>query len=402
VPSEDAQNLLENKDRYRRPPKPKTPPLYCYIGMGVDRQPDCITGLVLRTKDVQLTAAAVVACRILGRLFPGQVPINASSDRMLAGEEEWAQHALQELIVYLDCMSVPWVDVTDKRTFWQTVQGCFSRDPAVLHNPATGEHATPEEQATRFLDMVVMDYNDGEPDWGEQPDDFWPPEEAPPSSADAGPRPSASAVPQPAAKPVPQPKAKPRPVWRGRVGVDLGGVLLAKVRSKELGKARTVKDMFMLLKCTLDSDDWLADCVANCGVDNVFVVSFVGHAKRRLFEQFLFDAGGLLHRHGIRRNHLIWTDSRDAKKVPFADWGLDLFIDDQVDVLLAIRLHRWEHTRQRPPALYLVPTAWDTREASHRAVRQVSADAEQANNGWPDAWHIHPVRSVGAVRPWAR
>jgi len=52
--------------------------------------------------------------------------------------------------------------------------------------------------------------------------------------------------------------------------------------------------------------------------------------------------------------------------------------------------------------LYLVPTAWDAGEASCKAFQRVSADAGHINNGWPEAWHIHPVRSVGAVRPWAR
>ena len=47
---EDAETLLQNADRYRRPPKPLAPPLYCYLGMGVGRQPECITGMVVRTK----------------------------------------------------------------------------------------------------------------------------------------------------------------------------------------------------------------------------------------------------------------------------------------------------------------------------------------------------------------
>jgi len=410
-PAADAQNLMENMDRYRRPPRPKTPPLYCYIGMGVDRQPDCITGLVLRTKDVQLTAAVVVACRILGTLFPGAVPVNASSDRILAGEEEFAQAALHELTASLGSMFVPWGDVCGKKMLWDTMRHCFSRVPAAMGTPghATPEQATPAQQAARFLELVQLDYDDALPDWGEQPEDVCPQEEEfeeegresspeliflPPSTA--------SVVPQPPAEPAPQPKAMPRPVWRGRVGVDLGGVLLAKVRSTELGKARAAQDMRRLLQCTADSDGWLADCVANCGAGNVFVVSFVGWGKRRLFEQFLFDSGGLLQRHGIQRGNLIWTDSREAKKTPFLDKNLDLFIDDQVEVLIAIRSHCWMHRRDRPPALYLVPTAWDTKVAPNHAVQRVSADAVQANDGWrDDAWHIHAVRSVGAVRPWA-
>ena len=67
--SEDAETLLQNAARCR-PPKPRAPPLYCYVGMGVDRQPGCITGMAVRTRNVDVTAAVVVACRVLGRFFP--------------------------------------------------------------------------------------------------------------------------------------------------------------------------------------------------------------------------------------------------------------------------------------------------------------------------------------------
>ena len=85
----DAEALLQNADRYRRPPKPRAPPLYCYVGMGVDRQPECITSIVIRTKSIELTAAVLVACRILGRLFPGDVPVDITADRIPIGEEPW-------------------------------------------------------------------------------------------------------------------------------------------------------------------------------------------------------------------------------------------------------------------------------------------------------------------------
>ena len=31
--------------------EPKAPPLYCYIGCGIDRQPECITGMAARTNE---------------------------------------------------------------------------------------------------------------------------------------------------------------------------------------------------------------------------------------------------------------------------------------------------------------------------------------------------------------
>jgi hypothetical protein len=85
----DAEARLQNADRYRRPPKPRAPPLYCYVGMGVDRQPERITGIVIRTKSIELTVAVLVACRILGRLFPGDVPVDITADRIPIGEEPW-------------------------------------------------------------------------------------------------------------------------------------------------------------------------------------------------------------------------------------------------------------------------------------------------------------------------
>ena len=70
--STDAELLWQNAEHYRRPPKPRSPPLYCYIGCGLNRQPTCITGIVVRTALPALTAAVATACRILGLSFPGE------------------------------------------------------------------------------------------------------------------------------------------------------------------------------------------------------------------------------------------------------------------------------------------------------------------------------------------
>ena len=76
--SEDAETLLQNTDSYRLPLQPRAPPLHCYIGMGVGRQPECITGMVVRTWGVELIAAMVVACQLLGRFFPGEAPVGVA------------------------------------------------------------------------------------------------------------------------------------------------------------------------------------------------------------------------------------------------------------------------------------------------------------------------------------
>ncbi|MFM7979259.1 MAG: hypothetical protein ACKPKO_08080, partial [Candidatus Fonsibacter sp.] len=58
MPTYDAECLFVHP-----PPKPKSPPLYCYIGYGVDTQPTCITSLVVRTNDAALTATDATVCR---------------------------------------------------------------------------------------------------------------------------------------------------------------------------------------------------------------------------------------------------------------------------------------------------------------------------------------------------
>ena len=65
-----------------RPRKPKAPPLYCYSGCGIDRQPECITGMVARTSDPALTAVVATAGRILGVNCPGNMRVEATEQRM--------------------------------------------------------------------------------------------------------------------------------------------------------------------------------------------------------------------------------------------------------------------------------------------------------------------------------
>jgi len=65
----DADLLTKDRQSQHHPRKPRNPPLYCYIGGGVDRQPECITSIVVRTKDAALTAAVVTVCRVLGKAF---------------------------------------------------------------------------------------------------------------------------------------------------------------------------------------------------------------------------------------------------------------------------------------------------------------------------------------------
>ena len=58
-----------------------------------------------------MTAAVAVACRLLGRFFPGEAPVDVTADRFVIGEEPWEQDTMQELVSHISSMWVPWGDV---------------------------------------------------------------------------------------------------------------------------------------------------------------------------------------------------------------------------------------------------------------------------------------------------
>ena len=165
--SEDAEMLLQNKGSYRRPPKPRAPPLYCYIGMGVDRQPECITDMVVRTRGVELSAAVVVACQLLGRLFPGEAPVSVTADRSVIGEEPWEQGTTQELVSHISSMWVPWGDVARPcNVALDHILGTFARGAQVgLTLPMAENPATAGQTTVRVLEMVVLEPD--MPGWGD-------------------------------------------------------------------------------------------------------------------------------------------------------------------------------------------------------------------------------------------
>ena len=76
--------------------------------MGVGRQPECITGMVVRARSVDLTAAVAVACRVLGRFFPGDAPAGGTTGRVVIGEQPWEKDTMQELASHISSMWVPW------------------------------------------------------------------------------------------------------------------------------------------------------------------------------------------------------------------------------------------------------------------------------------------------------
>ena len=177
------------------------------------------------------------------------------------------------------------------------------------------------------------------------------------------------------------------------MGVDLGGVLLAKLLSGKLPTVLTPNDVGVKLGYVPGAFEWLSDCVHNYGPDNVYVVSFVQSIRlREVLAAFLYLPGGLLQIMGIERDHLVWANSKSDKWWAFVDKGLTHFTDDQVEVLVSIRAC-WERRRRfaRPPALFRVPTAWRRSDFGGR-VLMPPAPARAGRRIYPQV--------TGRVCPW--
>jgi hypothetical protein len=176
--------------------------------------------------------------------------------------------------------------------------------------------------------------------------------------------------------------------------------LIAKLPSAQLRTVRTTNDIGIKMGYEPGAVECFADCVANYGAENVFVVSYVlSRQLRELFVGFLFAQDGLLHTFGIPRANLVWTDSKSDKWRPFIEKNLTHFIDDQVEVLVSIRGACWERRSAiPPPSLFLVPTAWTNGKFNNFG--RTCSDAARASESWSEAWAIYPQSSVGGVRPW--
>lgn len=370
--SDDAELLLQDVHKYRRPHKPKAPPLYCYIGCGVDRQPQCILGLVVRCRDPGLTAAVATTCRILGLNFPGNSPVQVTTDLIATPEEPWAQGVLTNLQGRMSSMWVPWSNyVAQPHRMLDALMA------VVANTEPPNFQAVPDVAAAalRVLDVVVIPDEDV-PDWGGSSDDevVVEPEPVPPANM-----------------PRPPPSAR----WI-RLGVDLGGVLLPKFPGRSLAKVRSVADVGALVE---GAQEWLSEAATHIGPENIYVISYVGSRRLRvLFGEFLV---GVFNRVGIPPGNIIFTDAKtgpSGKMVPFLCNSLTHFVDDQIDVLVDIRAGCWERCRNTSPTLVLLPTAWA--DGSSSDYNRVSADAAASNAGWEIPWNIFPTQSLVDVHPW--
>ena len=346
--------------------------------MGIDRQPNCLTAMVVRTKNHEMTAAVATACRILSLTFPGKVPVEITADRIAIGEELWEMGALNDLVARISSMWIKWADQTSRpHRMLDEIMMTLERSgpPTVPPQPA----ADPDQTAARVHQLYAMDVDDL-PDWGPSSDEdevaFVPP-------------------------PVPQwlPRPPPTPPGRRwvRIGVDLGGVLLPKFPTNRLGKLRTHADLSSLGYAP-GAQEWFANAVAQCGPENIYVISYVSSQRlRELFSFYVCGPSGLLTRLGVPRANLIWTDTKASKAQPFIARALSHFIDDQVDVLTSIRAACWEQ-RIAAPTMFVVPTQWADGSSSHFG--RVCADTANANTSWQLPWCLFPAPSVGDVRPW--
>jgi len=340
--------------------------------MGIDRQPNGLTGMVVRTKNHEMTAAVATACRSLSFNFPGKVPVEITADRIAIGEELWEIGALNDLVARTSSMWVKWADHTAQpHRMLDEIMMTLERSgpPTVPPQPA----ADPDQTAARVLQLYAMD--DDLPDWGPSSDED-----------------------EVAVVPPSVPQWLPRPPGRRvRIGVDLGGVLLPKMPTNQLGKLRTQADLSSL-GYVPGAQEWFAEAVAQCGAEDIYVISYVSSQRlRNLFSSYVCGPSGLLTRWGVPRENLIWTDSKDSKAQPVIAKCLSHYIDDQVDVLTSIRAACWDR-RLEAPTLFLVPTQWAGGSSSHFG--RVCADTANANQFWQLPWCLFPAPSVGDVRPW--
>ena len=299
-----------------------------------------------------------------------------STDRIEIGEEPWEIEALNDLVARISSMWAPWADhISQPRRMLDQVMTTLA--PRAAPSRAPQPPADPDETAARVSQLwALTSYDDLLPDWGGSDEDEVP----------------VVTLPVPAQLP-----HTPAPIRRGwlRIGVDLGGVLLPKFPVNRLGKLRTPADLASLGYAP-GVQEWFAECAAHCGPENIYVISYVSSQRlRALFSAFLCGPGGLLTVSGVPRENLTWTDTRAAKVQPFVPLFLTHFIDDQVEVLTAIRAACWEE-RRAPPTLFLVPTQWADGKSTDFG--RVCADAASA--GWQLPWCLFPARSAPDVRPW--
>ena len=200
-----------------------------------------------------MTAAVAVACQLLGRFFPGEAPASVTTDRVEIGEEPLgAGHdagagvAHQQHVGALGrCRPV------SQRRVGQTLGHLGGGWADLAHGGRNPSHRRP---------ACILCWR-----WG-----CWSPTCRTRATTVMWRR----SLPQSRCPPaVPRPPPQ-RWCWdRARLGVDLGGVLLAKLPPGQLPTVQTPNDVGVKMGYAPGAVDWFAECVSTYGADGVFVRS---------------------------------------------------------------------------------------------------------------------------------
>ena len=102
---------------------------------------------------------------------------------------------------------------------------------------------------------------------------------------------------------------------RARMGVDRGGVLVAKVPSRLLRTIRTPAYVAVMLAA--GAREWFQEYVLNCGRGSVFIISYVVSQRLRdMFSSYLFAGHGLIGATGVPVRNRVFTGSAVLKAAP--------------------------------------------------------------------------------------
>jgi len=369
-----------------RPPKPRTPRLYAYLGGGVDHNPDEVSSIVIRTRDPDLLVAVLAAARLAMATWPNGLVEDTLEEDMVDGDamntEEMNNSLLVDYAAYKPDATGEPARAIVRRVLHNAASGVSLpvAPPAPAPAPADAsrivqEVVLPDEAAVdellqtaasalhreRGLTLTPVDFV---PDWSANDDDDDDPELVPVPPATTQPSTMAgsstdtfaTATPAPA---TPAAKSMPRAARihtampHVHFGVDLTGVRRA------LALHDITEDLALDNGPVPHVFDWMARLVAHIGSENVFIVSKVGRRGEKMWGSVLHKSG-FYRVTGMQPQNVHWVRDRtgDGGKAPVVAWlKLTHFVDDRSDVLCDIREHFTNELAELPmPVLYLVPT----------------------------------------------
>ena len=312
------------------PGKPKRSLLYAYIGGGVARQSEAITGLVIRTRHIGLTAAVITAAKLLSWRWPGQEHVDFYEDTVMFGEGQDVQPPEQALhVLEPHFQNLRQGDVVARLYNLLSPK----QSTTELQRPAPeSEAAVVKFQSEADLHISAGPEDEFEPDRGQIPGTL-------------------VAFRTLLSPPLSLPDAAPvvtvaRRLPRGaRLGIDIGGGVLMHI-----GDVRHPE------QCGFrpGAEDWVAMMITELGATNTHIISRVSGSGARL-KNFLGSSGffvrtGFLpenihfcrHRSGVQGKGMVFSPSTSPR-----------FVDDRIDCLTDIATQT-----QKSAVLFLIPTTY--------------------------------------------